>query len=287
MMALALVLCASVAAAAGPRAARKQIERSMLVTGHVLVEPDGSVSGWEIDQREKLPDFVAGLIEKSAPEWKFEPVLVDGSPGRARARMSLRVVANQTDDGSYRVAIRSGYFGEEAMTPEERRRQADADDVRSLDMTPPSYPMQAAQGGVRGTVYLVVRVNRQGEVDDVAVEQVNLKTLGSEGQMTMMRNMLAQPAVRAARKWTFRIPTAGDSAGDAHWFVRVPVDYKLGGDKSAEYGQWDAYIPGPRQTIAWLDTSPDAGDSPDALVAGGVYMLGKGLKLLTPFQQGG
>ena len=42
---LALALLATAALAAGPGAVRKQAEASMLVTGQVRIEPDGSVSG--------------------------------------------------------------------------------------------------------------------------------------------------------------------------------------------------------------------------------------------------
>jgi len=285
-MGLLLALIGASAFAKKPAEIPEQAELSMLVTGMVLVEPDGSVSGWEIDQREKLPGFVVNLIENSAPVWRFEPVLLDGRPRKAKALMSLRVVANRLDDGNYRVAIQSGYFGKDAISdPKERWRQTPSDEIRSLKLTPPGYPMDALERGVRGTVYLVVRVNRQGAVDDVAVEQVDLRVIGTERQMNAMRNTLAKPALVAARKWRFEVPTTGESANDEYWSVRVPVDYLFAGEKQ-KYGEWQAYIPGPRQEVPWVEEDPDSGESPDAMVAGGVYEVGKGLKLLTPLQRG-
>jgi len=285
-MGLLLALIGASAFAKKPAEIPEQAELSMLVTGMVLVEPDGSVSGWEIDQREKLPGFVVNLVENSAPVWRFEPVLLDGRPRKAKALMSLRVVANRLDDGNYRVAIQSGYFGKDAISdPKERWRQTPSDEIRSLKQTPPGYPMDALERGVQGTVYLVVRVNRQGAVDDVAVEQVDLRVIGTERQMNAMRNTLAKPALVAARKWRFEVPTTGESANDEYWSVRVPVDYLFAGEKQ-KYGEWQAYIPGPRQKVPWVEEDPDSGESPDAMVAGGVYEVGKGLKLLTPLQRG-
>lgn len=284
---MVLALCAAVAMAAGPSAVRKQAEASMLVTGHVLIEPDGSVSGWEIDQRDKLPAAVVGLVEQSVDVWRFEPVVVDGLPRNAKARMSLRVVATKVD-GGYRVGIRGGHFGLDAMAFEERSAIAGTDLLRPVQLKPPAYPLRAQQSGVEGTVYVIVLVNRQGVVEDAIAEQINLKTLGSERQMEQMRTVLATPALEAARKWTFQVPTTGEDAEQPHWTARVPVAYGLGDPQESKYGEWEAYIPGPRHESPWGPAGDrDPNESPDALVAGAAYQVGKGLRLLTPLQGGG
>lgn len=261
----------------------------MLVTGHVLIEPDGGVSGWEIDQREKLPAAVIELVERSASAWRFEPVMVDGKARNARARMSLRVVARRVegDNDNYRITIRGGHFGEEAMTAEERKTLALADRVQGIEMKPPTYPRSAWQAGVHGTVYLVLKINREGAVDDVVSEQVNLKVIGSEQQMKSMRGALERSAMSAARTWKFRIPTAGEQAEGPYWSVRVPVDYKFEDDNAPGYGQWEAYVPGPRQEkMPWHMEDLEGFDiPPDALIAGQVYQVGDGLKLLTALSE--
>lgn len=282
-LALVLTLLACTAWASGPAAVRKQIEGSMLVTGSILIEKDGSVSGLEVDQRDKLPPAVAKLVEGSGPSWKFEPVLVDGVARRAKARMSLLAVARKLETGDYEIAIRSGHFGEEAMSPEER--QEGPDSIRPLKLKPPSYPQAAGEKGVQGTVYLVVKVGRQGTVEEVIAEQVNLRFVTSEAEMTRMRNVLAKSAITGAMKWTFQPPTTGESATAEFWSVRVPVDYSFRGTRQPKYGEWQAYIPGPRQSIPW-DKDLGQGESPEAMVAGEVYEVGKGLRLLTPLQSG-
>lgn len=284
---LLLALFATSAFAQGPGAVRKQVEASMLVTGHVLIEPDGSVSGWEIDQRDKLPPAVVGLIEKAADVWRFEPVVVDGRQRKAKARMSLRMVAKKLEDDEYRVSIVSGHFGDEAITPEERQQREDS--IRSLELKPPSYPVFALEVGARGTVYVVLRIARDGSVADAHAEQVNLRFVGSEQQMKQMRNVLSKSALRAAKDWRFRPPVSGDDVDDEFWYVRVPVDYQFTGQRTPGYGEWDAYVPGPRQVAPWsgLENLDGFDIPPDALIAGEVYQVGKGRKLLTPLGEGG
>ncbi|WP_243708126.1 energy transducer TonB [Luteimonas arsenica] len=279
-----LAVLATTVFAQGPRAVRKQVEASMLVTGSMMVEPDGRVSGWEVDRREELPDAVVGLVGKSMAAWRFEPVMVDGAPVQVKARMSLRVVMSRQDDDNYAIAIRSGYFGGDAMTPQERAELAGTDDVRKERMDPPRYPDHALRAGVKGTVYLVLKVGRDGRVEDVFAEQVNLRTVGSERQMAKMREMLARPSIAAARGWTFAIPTTGEDADEPFWTLRVPVDYMFGDDKPPAYGEWHAYIPGPRERAPWKVQALGPWQSPDAMLAGGVYQEGRELRLLTPLE---
>ncbi|PPJ42907.1 MULTISPECIES: hypothetical protein [unclassified Pseudoxanthomonas] len=256
----------------------------MLVTGSILIERDGSVSGLEVDQRDKLPDVVATLVEKSGPAWKFEPVLVEGEPRKVKARMSLLVVANKLEEGGYRVGIRDGYFGKDAMTPEERQQESGA--LKGLDMKPPSYPMSALEVGARGTAYVVLKIGPDGKVMDAAVEQVNLRTIGNVNEMKRMRSAFSRSTVTAAKNWLFSM-SANDLVRE-HGFtlVRVPVDYEFAGNSRPSYGQWDAYIPGPRETIPWIQDDRARDESPEAMLAGGLYEVGKGLRLLTPLGGG-
>jgi hypothetical protein len=126
-----------------------------------------------------------------------------------------------------------------------------------------------------------MRINRDGRVADVFAEQVNLRVVGSEREMEQMREMLTRPAIAATRRWTFTIPTTGDEADAEYWSLRVPVEYVLG-DTLPGYGEWQVYIPGPRQKAPWSARELRADESPDAMVAGRVYQEGRGLKLLTP-----
>ena len=218
ILVLLLVLTAGAVHAAGPRAVREQAEMSMLVTGMVLVAADGSVSGWEIDQREKLPDYVVNLVERSAPVWKFEPTLVDGRPHAVKARMSLRLVAEKLDNDNYRIAISNGYFGREALDSKARRaldrEEAPTDRVASRVMRPPGYPETALQMGARGTV------DANWQVSPTAAMRLNV--MASQGDVAGRNGVaiLTREEPLAVRSWgagaLVRRP------GDAHVELREP-----------------------------------------------------------------
>src|SRR5690606_6196676 len=111
-------------------------------------------------------------------------------------------------------------------------------------LRPPGYPGQALSIGVQGTVYLALRVGRSGRVEESMVEQVNLLAVASDRSMAYLRDLFAMSAIEAARRWTFRPPTRGESVDDDSWTVRVPVDYRLGGQQPASTATGRLMCPG-------------------------------------------
>lgn len=270
---------APVADAQTARQARQEVEASMLVTGHVDIDRSGRVASHVLDQREKLPAYVVELIERAVPSLRFETVLVDGAPVVARARMSVRLVAKPSGDGdgSMELRIASAHFGEEYS-------ETDRTSVRLSNLRPPRYPMNIARIGGKGTVYLLVKVGRDGKAEDVVAEQVNLTAVGNARQMETIRNTLAKTAVdNALEHWTFTPPEEGEYVDREYWVVRVPVDFRLHDDREAAYGKWSAYHPGQQQRPAWAAPMPP-GFSPDTLVAGGMTSETSRFRLLAPFE---
>lgn len=283
------------AAGGGVTEVREQVEASMLVTGRVTITLEGTVSDWTIDQRDRLPAAVAKVIDAAAPGWRFEPILVDGKPAHGSARMSLLVVAERIDDRRFRASIRSGYFGREAVLMAashsgERSGTStgeESDQLTAIELKPPRYPVQAIYAGVHGVVYVVVRVDRSGRVQDAVAELVNLRILGSEREMEQARELLAKSALVAARKWTFKPPTRGEWADQERWSARVPVDYRFADDGKPRYGQWESYVSGPRNPIPWeMERLEGFEIAPETLVAGVVHQVGTGMKLLGPLEGG-
>lgn len=278
---IGLALCAFVATAiAGVAQVRKQVEMSMLVSGTIDIDQAGVVVAHSLEQPDKLPPAVVELLGKAVPQWRFEPVKVDGNSVNARARMGVRVIAKQQDDGDYRLRVGSASFGDENGM-EGETITADGKPA------PPSYPAEAYMAGVQGTVYLVLKVDRRGMVEDAVEEQTNLTVLGSERQMKQARDVLARAAKAAARKWRYNTPTRGEQADDMFWSVRVPVAFTLCNNpreceqaNSEADGAWQAYIPGPKNSVPWI-SEEDNQQSADALIAGRVYPDGAGPKLLT------
>jgi len=80
-------------------------------------------------------------------------------------------------------------------------------------MNPPKYPPRAQQQGVEGTVTLIIDVDAEGNVVNVAVEK------------SSRNRELDRAAMDAARKWRFNpsVQNGQKVAGR----VRVPVDFKL------------------------------------------------------------
>jgi len=271
---LSLSVLATVALAAGPEAVRKRVEASMVVTGTIVVAPDGSVSTYEVDREKKVPAPVLELIGKNAPRWKFEPVKQNGNPVAARAKMSLRVVARpQDDDGrNYKLDIQSVHFGDDGkITFKDRQR--------------PRYPEAALKSRVEGTVYLLLKVDRKGLVVDAIAQQVNLGVIASDEQLDAWRKTLAGSALDTAKAWTFNV-AADDSAFDGEYhYARVPVRYvisAIGQLRSDPYGRWQTYVPGPVRPAPWFDRDRMT-SGVDALPDDGVYDVGHaGPALLTP-----
>lgn len=288
---LCLLFPAVVFGHGGVDAAKRSVQASMLVTGLIAVNPDGSVYGYSLDQRDKLPAEVVRLIGDTLPEWKFEPIKVDGKPVLAKALMSLRVVANQTKPGHYVASVAGAAFGDDIAQSRNSPGCARDDCLSYLRRPPPTYPTDLLRHGVTGTVYVLVAVNRQGRVAQADVRQVNLRGLADETQLGRWRRELGEVSLRAARRWTFSIPKTGKRAEQQQWIVTVPINYSIRangkhfGDR--DYGQWDAYVPGPVHPIPWAQTGEKRralNGSPDAIPSdGSPFVPDTRFVLLTPF----
>ncbi|WP_242112787.1 energy transducer TonB [Luteimonas aquatica] len=268
---LALLPLAFAAGAASRATILKNAELSTVVTGTVDIAPDGGVAEYRLDKPEALTQAATDLVGQHVPKWRFEPVLVDGKPARVRAKMYLRLAMRAIDEQNLRLEIRSAHFA--SLDP------ASGQDVIGKSITPPKYPPNAIRSGYVGVVYLVMRVGRDGKVEDAVAEQVNLKFYRDQASMDAARRMLSEATLAAAKKWKFTVPAQGPVADQSSWTVRFPVDFSLGESKPTPYGKWDLYIPGPRQAIPW--ESHQAASGPDASPTGAVTLAGTGPRLLT------
>lgn len=266
------------ASAQGPAGVRKQVEASMRVTGAIHIAADGSVEHVQLDTPDRLPKGISGFVESNMASWRFEPVLVDGVPRRALTKVSALLVGKTIGGGQMSVSIRGADFSDDTVVPATQQ-------ITGRQLRPPAFPMSAAEEGVQGTVYLLVKVERDGTVGDVSTEQVNLRFVASAPQMDRHRDRFARVAMAAARNWTFAPPTEGEQAAQPYWIVRVPVDFTFSGP--LPYGKWQVYVPGPRTRPGWAPDEEAPGFSPDALAEGSIHMAGgnRGPKLLTPLDE--
>jgi hypothetical protein len=274
-----LALCAFAALAAGYEKTRKQVEASMLVTGELVVAPDGAVTSYKLDRAEALPPETRQLLAKVIPGWELDVAKADGSPlpSPAAVKMSVQLLAQPlTDaDGKMRVTVRSTAFWD-PKTPVAVQSRG--------ELKPPEYPPFALRSGVSGTVYVVLRLNPDGTVAETHVERVDMTVLSDEKTLHKFSKVLAKAAVDTATHWTFdispqRLAQPGPIA------VRMPIDFLLAGKDRApqrEYGRWSAYVPGTYAPIPWRDRATDSADVEGdigAMVPGRIYSTDAPIKL--------
>jgi len=267
------------ASMAGAQSVRKTAEGSMVVTGSLEVNPDGTLHGYTLDQPEKLPPVVVDVLDKSIARWQFK--LSSPTTQLVKTSMNVRVVAKPVGDGNYKVAVDGATFGE---------GEANAATVTYNNRSvAPRYPQMAIDARVSGTAYLVLRIGRDGSVQDAAAEEVDLDQYATQQAMDKFRKVLATASLDAARQWTFHTPTQGSAVNDPYWVVRVPVNFNLAvtdqPNKQHAYGTWQPYIPGPRQTVPWISAEL-ASEAPNAMSDGGLSTGRSGLVLATPLGGG-
>lgn len=270
-----LLLATALGEAHAQMSVLKTAEAGMVLTGTVEVNPDGSLHGYTIDKRGDVPANVVDIVDKNISQWTFK--LSAPTTDVVTSKMSLLVLAKPTSDGKYYATVSGSSFGDN----NDRTGLA----VSYKTSKPPVYPADAVNARVSGTVFLVARIGRDGTVDDVVAEQVNLDQYGSKAEMDKFRQSLAESSIKAAKKWTYNPPTHGPSMNDPFWLVRVPVHFYLpqlgtrGGD--VPYGKWHPYFPGPRQSPSWL--SPTLlSEAPDAMPNDGLHTGNSILQLAIP-----
>lgn len=265
-----LALCTFAASAARNANVRKQVEASMLVTGELVVAPDGAVKSYTLDRAEELVPEARELLAELVPAWQLDVKKADGSPLQAPAavKMSVQLLARPIPgvDGKLRVTVGDTAFHDP---------KAPAQIKVKGEFTPPKYPVLAWRSGMSGIVYVVLRLNPDGTVAEAHVQRVDMTVLSNEKTLRKFGKMLADAAVGASKQWTFTIaPERLARPGSIS--VRVPMAFALSGNSktSAKYGKWHAYVPGANAPIPWQNRTAD-GDGVDggigAMVPGQLY----------------
>jgi hypothetical protein len=280
LFATLLCLGAALSAHAGKRdddAIRRQAESSLFVSGEIVIAADGMVLGHTLDEAHKLPKGIVDLTAKLASKWTFEPVpLADAQA--TRSRMSLLYVIKPLDDDRHTLELRSASF--EADLPPEARMSV----ARRGRM--PAYPQVLVTNRIGATVYLHVQVGRDGKVMNIDASHVNLRAIGSEKNMALWRDAFSKLSIQAVRGWTFKPPTTGPDVDAPHWIGTLPVMFIADGVPEPQPGKWEAYIPGPRKVIPWLDGTGLTADQADALAPNQFHSPGNSRRLTSPLMGG-
>lgn len=258
----------------------KDVESSAVVSGTIVLAKDGTVQTAVIDDGAKYGQPIADMVRRAALQWRFQPVLRHDEPVVAKSSMHVRVVLKKMPDGNYSARIKGATFGDSSTDSTDTLHNAEGN-----KKVPPRYPQAAIHARVQGTVYLALRVDRSGHVIEAVAEQVNLSNIGSDRILNQYRTILAESALKAARQWSYVIPTTGPLAKQDSWTAHVPVNYalnELGAPKPDR--TWVSYVPGPYMPAPWID-KPDM-NTADALADDAVRTDGAGPTLLSPFNHG-
>ncbi|MEH6417480.1 hypothetical protein [Pseudomonas sp. CGJS7] len=269
----ASALALAIAFGAGAKnsdAARRNTEVSMVVRGHARLNPDGDIQSIAIEREQKVPAPVVALIRDSVTQWRIEPTQQDGEATTGPLKLTARVVGRMQDDRNVALKLKSVHFGE------------DRTDVapKPGTMRKPSYPAALAGTNAAGTAYVLARLNANGEVDEAMVEQVNLNVVASEKRMQEIRDAFAASAVGAIKKWKFIVSEQYRAADASPVTVRIPVGYETPQLRLPGYGQWEAYLPGPRARAPWLSQDARSADA-DVVADGDFQVVGKEPRLLS------
>lgn len=249
------------------RAMRKQVESTLLVSGKIVIAPDGAVKEYKLDDTRALGAPLEQFLDANIRRWRFEPVVLDGVAVTVKAPMRIRLVATPQEGGGMQVRIAATWFGSD----DDGRPATDL--PRSDSLKPPVYPREALMLNAQGIAYVIVQFGRDGKAQEAAVERVNLRTLGTEQQMAMLRRQFAEAALRAARTWTFLPPTTGKEAERDTWLVRVPVDFRTNLPQPKPW-EWQSYIPDPElHELPWAREQLRIAGSPEALPENAVSPL--------------
>jgi hypothetical protein len=133
------------------------------------VAQDGSLRRYELDHPEQIDPLVRDFVERNIKSWSFEvgslPVGISPT-ATIRNSMSVLVVARPVEGNTYSLRLAGSNFN--AAEPEPGTQLGYA------NIKPPAYPQAAVAAGVKGKVFLMVKVGRNGAVEDAIAEQVNL-----------------------------------------------------------------------------------------------------------------
>lgn len=246
---------------------RNQVVGSMRLTGTLVVGADGAITAYAIDHSEKVTPEVLRHVARYVPRWR-----VIESGGAGNKRFSVRVMATPRGDGYFALSLVG------ASIVEKRRPEEDL--IAHGRLKIPSYPRSLGGIGVSGTVYVVVKVGRDGDVEDFVTEQVNLNLVGTSAEVVKAQADFAAHTAAAVRQWKFRWPKAGPDASQPYLSVRVPVDYIL--NRRLGYAEWEYYVPGPRRVAPWVQQ--DDGMALGAGEAGVPQVLGMGPRIETSLE---
>ncbi|MEX0900277.1 MAG: hypothetical protein WD081_06255 [Gammaproteobacteria bacterium] len=208
------------------------------VDGEITIGTDGTVDGLTFD--EGLQPVVRDAVEQQVRTWRFHPIVEDGRPVTAVARLWMTLSAKPKGDEVI-LSIADVRFGETVRMATQPK--------------PPVYPIGALRQNVEGVVELWLLIGEGGKVAATHVYRTGVSTADRFGNKERrLRINFASAARAAAEHWQFDPPVRpGDTVGyrinfvisedgvaqpnrwiGVHWSDPTPPPWQKGSEKVAE-----------------------------------------------------
>jgi hypothetical protein len=188
-------------------------------SGTIQVAADGTVESFQME--DSVGTEIVRVLEHRIRDWRFEPVIENGSavPVKATVEMTLRAVP--AGKGGMNVNLVAAQFFEQAASSDGGNGAAKS------RLPPPHYPRKAAAAGVMADLQVVVSVTQDGDATGAEIESLDLRT------MSYVRPAEAgkyaqqfEAAIRSALpEWKVRTDDLTFVDGVAR--VRIPVMFSL------------------------------------------------------------
>jgi hypothetical protein len=232
--------------------------------GEIVIEPDGSVRAWNIDD-DTLSAKVQETLAANIRGWRFEPVLLHGKPVAAKTRTTIELEARPHGD-RYLLRVSNVSFG----SPERRP-----------GMRAPRYPTNAVRAMVGARVMMAARIDREGNVVAVHPYQTSLSRRGSDSETERWRRQFEKASAKAIMEWKF-VPGEIIGGEVLESSVMVPVVFSIvGSGAPMRKNVWRAFVPGPIQPVPWVTEESVARIDPDRLGDGEAGSLDSSFRLLS------
>ena len=208
--------------ALGLSANAAEVVATLTANGEIRIGPDGHVISHKIE--EKVPASVADAISRNVATWTFEPVLEQGRPVIAVARMHLLVEA--VEHSADEVALRLGgvWFGEEIIP---------------IDSGAPVYPDSAVRHRVGAVVTMALRLDEEGRVVEAHAYQTSFPKQVDKRLAVRLRPDFERASVRAAREWRYDA-TRSKPGGTT---ILAPINYTISVQGEGQ-SAWMMLVPG-------------------------------------------
>lgn len=235
-MALLVACCLPLQAAA-----KEEIWISNL-SGSIDIAVDGSVEDVKLSPSlgKQVDAAVAGRILK----WRFEPIIEEGHAVPARAKLSITLEAKGEGD-DFKTGFRDIDFYEPS--------RYEAGPLAGLrpQLTPPSYPLEAAKEGAGADVYVIVEFDEEGKAIRAAVERMDLMPSYARkpGDLARLGTRFEQATLKAVQGWRYPVEWIRSMDGR---LARIPVNFRM------KDQTWSRVYEMEKRDIPWLEASRTA-----------------------------